>query len=73
MVLWDEYGLLSGPISETDKGLLDDLAGEISDTVDPELVGFWLHIDSLRIPEDLTSYSPTSGPQQVTLRPGLAT
>jgi len=73
MVLWDEYGLLSGPISETDRGLLDELAGEISDTVDPELVGSWLHIEPLRIPEELTSYSPTSGPQQVTLRPGLAT
>ena len=66
-------GLLTGPISETDKGLLDELAGEISDTVDPELVGSWLRNEPLRIPEELTSYSPTSGPQQVTLRPGLAT
>ena len=73
MVLWDEYGLLTGPISETDKGLLDEFAGEISDTVDPELVGSWLHNEPLRIPEELTSYSPTSGPRQVTLRPGLAT
>jgi hypothetical protein len=32
-----------------------------------------LRNEPLRIPEELTSYSPTSGPQQVTLRPGLAT
>ena len=73
MVLWDEYGLLTGPISETDKGLLDELADEIGDIVDPELVGSWLRNEPLRIPEELTSYSPTSGPQQVTFRPGLAT
>ena len=73
MVLWDEYGLLTGPLSDTDKGLLDEVATEISDTVDPKLVGSWLRNEPLRIPEELTSYSPTSGPQQVTLRPGLAT
>ena len=73
MVLWDEYGLLTGPLSDTDKGLLDEVATEISHTVDPKLVGSWLRNEPLRIPEELTSYSPTSGPQQVTLRPWLAT
>jgi len=33
-------------------------AGEISDSVDSGLVGSWLHIDSLRTPEELTSCSP---------------
>jgi hypothetical protein len=73
MILWDEYGLLSGPLSETDMTLLDELAAAISDDVDPDLVGSWLHIDPLRIPEELTSYSPRSGPRQVKLRSGLAT
>jgi len=73
MVLWDEYGLLAAPLADTDLELLDELAAAISDDVDPELVGSWLYIDSLRIPEHLTSYSPRSGPRQVTLRPGLAT
>jgi hypothetical protein len=73
MILWDEYGLLAGPLSDTDVELLDDLAAAISGDVDPELVSSWLHIDQLRIPEHLTSYNPRSGPLQVTLRPGLAT
>jgi hypothetical protein len=73
MILWDEYGLLSGPLSETDKELLDELAAAISDEVDPELVGSWLHIEPLQIPAEVMSYSPRSGPRQVTLRPGLAT
>ena len=65
--------LLSGPLSDTDKKLLDELAAAISDDVDPELVGSWLHIDPLRIPEELMSHSPRSGPRQVKLRPGLST
>ena len=73
MILWDEYGMLSGPLPETDLTLLDELAAAISDDVDPELVGSWLHIDPLRIPEKVSSYSPRSGPRQVTLRSGLAT
>jgi hypothetical protein len=52
---------------------LDHVVGEIWDAVDPKLVGSWLRNEPLRIPEELTSYSPTSGPLQVTLRPGLAT
>jgi hypothetical protein len=73
MILWDEYGLLTGPLSDADNELLDDLAAEISEVVDPEPVRSWLHIDPLRVPDDLMSYSPRSGPHQVTLRPGLAT
>ena len=52
---------------------LDHVDSEIWDTVDPKLVGSWLGNEPLRIPEELTSYSPTSGPHLVTLRPGLAT
>lgn len=73
MILWDEYGLLAEPLSDTDMTLLDELAAAISDDVDPELVGSWLHIDRLRVPEELMSYSPRSGPRQVRLRSGLAT
>lgn len=73
MVLWDEYGLLTGPLQETDLELLDEVAGVTSDEVDPDLARSWLHIDKLRVPEEVTSYSPRSGPRQVTLREGLAT
>jgi len=73
MILWDEYGLLASPLSDTDLALLDELAASISGDVDPELVGSWLTMEPLRVPEQLTSYSPRSGPLQVTLRPGLAT
>jgi hypothetical protein len=73
MILWDEYGLLAGPLSDIDRELLDEVAAAISDEVDPGLVESWLHSDPLRIPEELMSYSPRSGPRQVTLRPGVAT
>ncbi|MBI4899663.1 MAG: transglutaminase domain-containing protein [Actinobacteria bacterium] len=72
MILWDEYGVLTGPLRDTDLQVLDELAAGTSDDVDSDLVGSWLHIDPFRVPEQLTSYSPRSGPRQVTLRPGLA-
>lgn len=73
MMLWDEYGLLSGPLSDADTDMLDELAAAIGDDVDPEVVRSWLHDSRLRIPRDLMSYSPRSGPRHVTLRAGLAT
>lgn len=73
MVLWDEYGLLTGPVQETDLELLDEVAAVTSDEVDPDLARSWLHIDRLRVPEEVTSYSPRSGPRQVRLREGLPT
>lgn len=73
MILWDEYGLLSGPLSDTDMELLDELAAAIGDDIDTELVASWLHLDPLRIPKEVMSYSPRSGPRRVALRAGLAT
>lgn len=73
LILWDEYGLLAGPLSDADHAMLDELAAAIGDDVDPGIVESWLHTDPLRVPEQLMSYSPRSGPREVTLRPGLAT
>jgi hypothetical protein len=72
MILWDEYGLLTGPLADSDLELLDELAAATSDDVDSDLVSSWLHIDPLRVPEQVTSYSPRSGPRQVALRSGLS-
>lgn len=73
MILWDEFGLLEGPVTDELLPLLDELAAAIvAPDVDPAVVDAWLQREEFRIGEQIASYSPRNGPRRVTLRPGLA-
>jgi hypothetical protein len=74
LLCWDEwsYKALEDAAIETDEALLDRAAHLSQQPELAPLTELWNSEEKLRIPMEVTCYSPVAGPQQVVLRNGVA-